>query len=61
MGIFLGLLAAVSFGIADFLARFSTKLVGTYRTLLYMQLIGLVGLSLYGREWGARHGPDCIS
>lgn len=47
MGIFLGLLAAVSFGIGDFLARFSTKLVGTYRTLLYMQLVGLIGLSLY--------------
>lgn len=48
MGIFLGLVAAISLGIADFLARFSTKLVGTYRTLLYMQLLGLIGLSLYG-------------
>ncbi|MGI8826556.1 MAG: DMT family transporter [Chloroflexota bacterium] len=47
MGIVLGLLTAVCWGTADFLARYATRLVGTYRTLLFMQLPGLVALSAY--------------
>lgn len=47
MGLLLGLLAALCLGIADFLARFSASQVGAYRTLLYMQPLGLVGLSFY--------------
>jgi len=47
MGIFLGLVAAISLGLADFMARFATRAVGTYRTLLYMQPLGLIGLSIY--------------
>lgn len=47
MSILLALVAAVSFGTADFLALFLTKRIGAYRTLLYTQLPGLVGLSAY--------------
>lgn len=47
MGIILGLAAALGWGTADFLARSATRLVGTYRTLFFMQFIGLIGLSIY--------------
>jgi drug/metabolite transporter (DMT)-like permease len=47
MGIFFGIAAALGFGSADFLARFSSRLIGTYRTLFFMQFIGFFGLSLY--------------
>ncbi len=47
MGIILGLMAAVGWGSADFVARYSSRAIGFYRTLLYMQVIGLVVLSLY--------------
>jgi uncharacterized membrane protein len=47
MGLLLGLVAALSLGTADFLARFATKREGAYRTLVYMQPLGLIGLSLY--------------
>lgn len=47
MGIILGLTAALGWGAADFLARYATRLIGTYRTLLYMQTVGFVGLGVY--------------
>ncbi len=47
MGVLLGLLAALGWGSADFLARSATRLIGTYRTLFYMQFIGLFSLSVY--------------
>ena len=47
MGILLGLLSALCWGSADFLVRYSTRLIGTYRTLFFMQFIGLSLLSLY--------------
>jgi drug/metabolite transporter (DMT)-like permease len=56
MGILLGLTAALCWGAADFLARYATRQVGTYRTLLFMQIIGFVGLSLYMSAAGA-FGP----
>jgi len=46
MGILLGLLTALSWGGADFLARFSTHRIGTLRTMLYMQLAGLLLLTI---------------
>lgn len=46
MGVLLGLAAALSWGISDFLARFATHKVGAYRTTFYMQMTGLVSLSL---------------
>jgi drug/metabolite transporter (DMT)-like permease len=47
MGIILGLSAALFWGAADFLVRYSTRIIGTYRTLFYMQFIGLACLSIY--------------
>ena len=47
MGIVLGLVGAVCWGVADFLARFSSRRVGAYRTLLFMQVFGFLGLSAY--------------
>jgi drug/metabolite transporter (DMT)-like permease len=42
MGILLGLATALCWGSADLLARFSTRNIGTWRTMLYMQFAGLV-------------------
>ncbi len=47
MGIILGLSAALFWGTADFLVRYSTRIIGTYRTLFYMQFIGLACLSIF--------------
>jgi len=58
LGIILGLAGAVCWGVADFLARFSSRRVGAYRTLLFMQAFGFVGLSAYVR-W--THGFAQIS
>jgi drug/metabolite transporter (DMT)-like permease len=47
MGILLGLSAAIAWGLSDFCARFAAHKIGSFRTLLYMQFIGLTGLSLW--------------
>ncbi|GHO88822.1 DMT family transporter [Dictyobacter formicarum] len=47
MDIVFGLLSALNFGSADFIARFSTRTLGVNRTLLYMQSFGLFVLTLY--------------
>src|SRR2546430_199864 len=62
MGILLGLLTALTWGGADFIARFATHRIGTLRSMLYMQLIGFVTLTislpLLG-GWGiSRTAPD---
>src|ERR1700756_1597357 len=46
MGILLGVLTALTWGGSDFLARFTTERMGTLRTLLYMQLIGFILLTI---------------
>ena len=46
MGILLGLLTALSWGSADFLARFATHRIGTLRTMLYMQFTGFLLLTI---------------
>jgi drug/metabolite transporter (DMT)-like permease len=46
MGILLGLATALSWGCADLLARFATRKIGTFRTMLYMQLFGWITLTL---------------
>lgn len=45
MGILLGLLTALSWGGADFIARFATHRIGALRSMLYMQLTGFLLLS----------------
>jgi drug/metabolite transporter (DMT)-like permease len=62
MGILLGLATALSWGIADFCARFATRSVGTFRTMLYMQLTGflLLTVAMHWLGWGqfvADSGP----
>jgi drug/metabolite transporter (DMT)-like permease len=47
MGIILGLSAALFWGTADFLVRYTTRMIGTYRTLFYMQFIGLACLGFF--------------
>lgn len=59
MGTLFGLLAALLWGGAEFLARTSTRALGTYRTLLYAQFLGLIGMSvllLATGEWAASAG-----
>jgi drug/metabolite transporter (DMT)-like permease len=46
MGIFLGLMAACFWGLADFFAARVSRASGAYRTLFYAQLIGWSALSL---------------
>src|SRR6266516_3606359 len=46
MGILLGLLTALTWGSADFIARFATHRMGTLRTMLYMQFIGFLLLTI---------------
>jgi drug/metabolite transporter (DMT)-like permease len=47
MGILLGLLTALTWGGADFVARFATHRMGTLRTMLYMQFIGFTLLTIF--------------
>jgi drug/metabolite transporter (DMT)-like permease len=46
MGILLGVLTAFFWGGSDFLARFATHRIGTLRTMLYMQCMGFLLLSM---------------
>ncbi|MFZ0638566.1 MAG: DMT family transporter [Candidatus Acidiferrales bacterium] len=46
MGIFLGLAAAFSWGVADYAARFATRRTGALRALLFMQLTGFIALTV---------------
>ena len=46
MGILLGLVTALTWGGADFLARFATHRIGTLRTMFYMQATGFVLLTI---------------
>ena len=46
MGILLGLLTALSWGGADFIARFATHRIGALRSMFYMQLVGFLLLTI---------------
>src|SRR5260370_11280097 len=52
MGILLGLLTALTWGGADFIARFATHRIGALRSMLYMQLTGFLLLSFLLRPLG---------
>jgi drug/metabolite transporter (DMT)-like permease len=47
MGILLGLLTALAWGSSDFFARFAARRIGALRTTLYMQLAGLLLLTIF--------------
>ncbi len=60
MGIFLGLATALCWGSADFFARFATRSIGTFRTMLYMQGTGFVLLTCampFLGGWGGLFHP----
>jgi drug/metabolite transporter (DMT)-like permease len=46
-GVALGLMGAFCWGSADFAARFSSRRLGAYRALFFMQFFGLILLSAY--------------
>lgn len=46
MGILYGLTAAVCWGVADFIARATSKRVGSFLTSFFLQLVGFTALSL---------------
>jgi len=52
MGILLGLATALCWGSADMFARFATRRLGTFRTMLYMQICGFTLLTLVMRQLG---------
>jgi len=57
LAIILGLSGAVSWGAADFAARFASREVGAYRTLFFMQFFGFIALSMYLQSTGGfSHG-----
>lgn len=47
MAIFLGLTAAICWGVADFCARFGARRIGAFRTLFFMQLFGLAIMTVF--------------
>jgi drug/metabolite transporter (DMT)-like permease len=47
MGILFGLLTALTWGGADFIARFAAHRIGALRSMLYMQLFGGILLTLF--------------
>lgn len=47
MGILLGLTAAFSWAVADFLARHVSRRIGPYRAFIFMQWVGLGLLTIY--------------
>ncbi|GAC1367288.1 MAG: DMT family transporter [Ktedonobacteraceae bacterium] len=47
MGILFGLTTALFWGAGDFLARYVTHSLGNYRTLFFIQFIGLFSLGIY--------------
>lgn len=52
MGVLIGLLTALTWGGADFTARFSTHRIGTLRTMFYMQFVGFLLLTISMRWLG---------
>jgi len=51
--ILLGLTAAICWGVSDFCARFASRDIGAYRTLMLMQPFGALAITLY--FWHSGH------
>jgi len=56
LGILFGLSAALTWGVADFLAQFSARRIGAFRTLFYMQVAGVLSASAYVGATGGSAG-----
>jgi drug/metabolite transporter (DMT)-like permease len=46
VGVLLGLAAALNWGVADYMARFATRRIGSLRSLMFMQAVGFCALSI---------------
>ena len=47
MAVMYGILTAILWGVADYYARFSTRRIGTFRTLCYMEAVGVTALTIW--------------
>jgi uncharacterized membrane protein len=56
LGVILGLAGALFWGTADFIARFATRRVGTYRTSFYVNFSGFLLLCVYFAGAGGWNG-----
>jgi drug/metabolite transporter (DMT)-like permease len=56
VGIIFGLAGAVLWGFADFAARFSSRRIGAYRTMVFMQALGFLLISPYVKFAGGFSG-----
>lgn len=61
LGILYGLAAALSWGSADFIARFSAQRIGAYRTLFFMQSVGSLCGVLYIASTIPGHGLAAVA
>lgn len=61
MGVFYGLAAALSWGSADFLAQFSARRIGAYRTLFFMQVVGFLSGVVYVATAAAGNGLGAVA
>jgi drug/metabolite transporter (DMT)-like permease len=59
-GILFGLAAALSWGSADFIAQFSARRIGAYRTLFFMQVVGFLSGVLYVVSTAPGHGLGAV-
>lgn len=46
LGVLLGLTAALNWGVADYMARFATRRIGSLRPLMFMQVVGFCALTI---------------
>lgn len=60
MGVLYGLAAAVSWGSADFIAQFSARRIGAYRTLFFMQVVGFLSGVIYVVATAPGHGLAAV-
>jgi len=60
MVVFLGILSALSFGVGDFLARFSSQEVGFKNSLFFMLIVGAIFYILLFSYFGDGLAPNAI-
>jgi len=60
LGVLYGLAAAVSWGSADFIAQFSARRIGAYRTLFFMQVVGFLSGVIYVVATAPGHGLAAV-
>jgi uncharacterized membrane protein len=56
-----GILTAILWGVADYYARFTTRRIGTFRTLCYMEAVGVTALTIWLAASGQLFGMLSIN